>query len=279
MSDVFFILVLSLAVIYCDFRGTKHNWGALFNGVGCIPAVLKGESMAPMQYRVLVPWICALFGEGDKKPKYLIPYLGLRWIAITAALGCAHWCYYGNIAHTTLLALFFIIAALFDYTDIYIEVALLAVFIMSLYSGHWWLLMLVVLFGVLNRETALVMPFIALLSGQWGLTILLSIAALIGLLLPRAYYGRVDRYTELNMIPENIERIVQHYKDRPVPYVEYTLFFVLCVLMVIAYIVGDWTPVSVATGLLFVALLIPTMWREIRVFAPSVMVMIPMVLS
>ena len=60
------ISLLTLLVNYVDFRLTKGNYGAVFNGVGSIPKVLAGESLAPMQYRVFVPWICSVFGEGNK---------------------------------------------------------------------------------------------------------------------------------------------------------------------------------------------------------------------
>jgi hypothetical protein len=84
------------------------------------------------------------------------------------------------------------------------------------------------------------------------------------------------------MFPENLKRLAFGYKytNLPIVYNEYTHFFVLFFLSIVVYVMtfldGGVYPAEIVLGLLAVALLIPTVWREIRVFAPTMLAVIPM---
>ena len=287
-----FVLVLSLCIIYLDIKLTKNNMGAPTNGIGAIQLILLGKSKAPMQYRVLIPWICGflcgrkMFGVRSGKFPHLHVYLPLRWVAVTFAMFVSH-LYFQTLpvnAHlcTTLLAVFFIVSSLYDYTDVYFEVGFLALAFL-LFGSSWvylWLGIITYVAG-LNRETAIAIPAVAFAGGDWVLGGFLGFIFMLSYMTPRMIYGDKSRYCDLFPFGQNIRTIIKEYKsDRPIVYNEYTLFAVLLILISIGY-VGTYllrplSPIEIVLGGVFLLLLAPTMWREIRVFAPTMLATIPM---
>ena len=286
MIDLVFVLVVSLVVIYADGMLTKGNFGSQFNGVGAIVPVLIGRSMAPMQHRVLVPWLCWLvsrvLGWGDDKYPFFKIYLAIRWVAIFAAIGMSH-LYFGHFGMTALLALFFVWAALYDYTDGYVEVACFAAALYLMGVGGLWMyvgMAAVSFLAALNRETAIFIPIVVALTGQPLLTTVSFGFFLCGFAIPRLMYRGAQRYCSLWMLPKNLKSLKQELSSKPIVYTEYTHFLVLVGLMVVTYAVSfPWSPVEIGLGLMFGALLVPTVWREIRVFAPVMLGLIPMVVN
>jgi hypothetical protein len=282
--DVGFILIVSLIVIYADGQLTKRNFGSQFNGIGSIVPVLTGRSLMPMQHRVLVAWLCWFvskpFGWGDDKFPFFKIYLWIRWIAILTAMTMSH-LYFGHFVMTAMLALFFVWAALYDYTDGYIEVACFASAFYLIGVGGLWMyvgIAIVSFLGALNRETSVFIPVVIALTGQWWLTIVSSGFFLCGFALPRLMYRGVPRYCSLWMLPVNLRALKQEFLSKPAVYSEYLFFLVLAALMVVTYAVSfPWGPIEIGLGVMFLALLVPTMWREIRVFSPVMLGLIPMV--
>ena len=302
MSSLFFIAILSMVVIYADLKMIKGEGGitgepfaATWNGLGSIIWILQGKSRQPMQYRVLIPWICGflgrdnMFGPGTEKYAYFNIYIRMRWITIVGAITGSFFYfaqlgidpYFGSL----LLSVFFIMAALYDYTDVYIEIGLLSLYLILSNQPttiDLFVLPVLVFVATLNRETAVVMPLITALSGEWLLSggSFLGFAA--GYYLPRKFYGKRERYCSLNMFPENLKRLAFGYKytNLPIVYNEYTHFFVLFLLSAVVYVMafldGGIYPAEIVLGLLAIALFIPTVWREIRVFAPTMLAVIPM---
>ena len=85
------------------------------------------------------------------------------------------------------------------------------------------------------------------------------------------------------MFRENWRLIKVTFGDgRPLLLNEYSMFFALSVGVVALYVHTFLTvglsPVEMACGVLFVGMLIPSIWREIRVFAPVMLALIPMAL-
>ena len=272
-----YILLLSVVVVYAEFRLTCHNWGAQFNGVGCIPAVLAGNAKQPMQYRVLVPWLVGNVERGD----YVKRYIYLRVLSVIFALWASN-LWFGNILYTSAFALFLIAAAKFDYTDGYLEVGLFALvfyLIGNPISYHYELICLLVLVAAINRETAVFLPITALLGGYWFLGIGMLFVFGVGYIIPRLKYGKCERYCNFFMVKENLRRIKERFKKEFFLYNEYTLFFILFALFVFGYVgtYPDYTFYQVSMGLMFFALLIPSIWCEVRVFKPVLLVLIPMV--
>ncbi len=270
-----YILFLSVVVIYADWRLTAHNWGAIWNGVGCIPLVLNGTAKQPMQYRILVPWLCSLWREITSRG-YKRFYMGLRWFSIIFALYSAN-LWFNSQHYTALLALFFIAAAIYDYTDGYLEVGFYSLFFYLMTTQpayHYEMLFVLTIVATLNRETSVFMPIMALLSQEWLLGIGLCVSFAIGYMIPRVVYGSAERYCKFNMVSENIRRI----KDK-IMLNEYILFFILLVLIGIGLLNFQGNPFEIGMGLMFLSLLVPCVWAEIRCFKPVMLILIPMIMK
>jgi hypothetical protein len=294
LGNLIYILFITWVVYYADFKMTKHNWGAVWNGIGAIPSVLGGTALAPMQYRVFVPWLCRFFGVDnmDKEGFYNL-YMRIRGISIFCAEFAAF--IYFSILNinpymgSALLSLFFIWAALYDYTDVYIELATFATAFCIISNGNTGLIYIALLFVItviatLNRETAIFIPFTCFLIKGWEIA---GIVSAVGFLLPYLYvrwkYGDKERYCKFFMLGENLKLIKSTYKSNmPLLMNEYSHFFVLTIVFAVLYLshglMGDLTPINISMGIMYVLLLIPSMWREIRVFTPVMLSLIPIIL-
>ena len=274
ISVFWFVPILTLVVIYIDFKMTRGNMQVPWNGHGAVRSVLDGVAKAPMRYRVLVPWLVAPAKDA------LVRYLYVKWWSILFAT-FASFTYFLKLGVdpylcTSLLALFMLLSAIYDYADAYLEIGLLAS--AFLFIGNSLVVVMVLTFvAALNRETAVVIPLAVALEG-WVLgTVLVGGCFWVGYAIPRLKYGKAERYCEFFTFKRNWQTIKE---SRKVPLLlnEYFHFALLLTAVVIVYSLslGSLTPVETALGLLFVGLLIPTMWREIRVFAPTMLVVIPM---
>ncbi len=263
---------MSIVVMYADYRMTSHNFGAIMNGYGCIKYVLRGEIKQPMAYRVLVPWL-----SGDNKVNYNI----LKFVSILFALLASN-LWFDSLLMTFIMAMFFIAAAVYDYTDGYLEVGFFALsFWLMFYEPSYSheLLFLIVFLATLNRETAVFIPICAFLEGSIILSLVLFGSFFMAFGLPRIIYGKRERYCEFNMIPKNIQRIKEAFQTGMMLR-EYVLFFMLFIVVLIAPFMGHiYIPFEVGMYLMFIALLVPTVWAEIRVFKPVMLVIIPMLVG
>lgn len=291
MIDVLYILFLSWVVVYADFNLTKHNLGAKCNGVGAAPLVLRGIAKSPMQYRVLIPWLCGFIarrlGVDSNGISFVNTYLYVKWVGVIAAIGGSFW-YFSRVCDpylaTALLAGFLVWAALYDYADVYWEVAFLSVAFASFSTEYALLVASIVAFvGALNRETAVLIPTALLLSGavQDGIIVMVCFAC--GLYLPVQIYGKRERYCPWFMWRKNIRAISGSFGGgKPLFLNEYSMFFGLVAIAVglyaNVYLTVGLSPIETTMGIFFVGILIPSMWREIRVFAPVTLALIPMAL-
>ena len=69
LNEILYLAFLSLVVCYADYRMTANNMGAIWNGIGAIPSVLRGEAQLPMQHRLLIPLICKWFCGIQRSPQ------------------------------------------------------------------------------------------------------------------------------------------------------------------------------------------------------------------
>ena len=277
MIDILFVLIFSLVVFVLDVRQTFSNMSVPWNGFGSIGNTLKGTSQQPMQYRVLVPWMCGLLGET------MGGYLAIKMIGIVLALS-ASLLYFNSISvyaylPVSILSLFFIVAAIYDYADTYWEVGLIMMAFWLLSSPislfSWPYLMLITLLATLNRETGGIIPMTAALTGEFLLSIGLFAIFIIGFIVPRIIYGKADRYCSFWMIRKNLEVIKDCYKKNWfIMADEYTHFFIL-LLFVLASALKIGSGIELGALFLFGVLLVPSMWQEIRVFALPVAVLLP----
>ena len=271
MIEFLVVVVVAIVVVYADFRMTIHNNGVAGNGLGSVPFVNGGSATLPAQHRVLVPWLC-----------HYIDYYYLRWLAIGLALVSA-WLYFGTcmtvpIVGVLLLALYFVWAAVFDYTDGYIEVALFA---LAFYLAINYSLSLAPLaigfFAGLNRESSVFIPICLVLDGYWFAGLLAGVGFIVGGAIPRIMYSGAERYCGGNQMVDNWERMIESYRDsKHILHNEWTSFIVLFLALVGIYAVVPWSGVHIGMIFMFTLLVVPTVWAEIRVFAPIVLFAIPL---
>jgi hypothetical protein len=284
MTGVLFLIILSLCVIYVDFHRTKENMAkAKTNGLGVLPYVLNGNATAPAQYRVLVPWLTALFSGrighdvSFSQVIYLNAYVLIRAIAITVSLTlCA--ILWQNPLWVCVLAMFYVVSAIYDYTDVYFEVAFFALAMILFGHNLPILLFLVALVAGLNRETAVFIPFLGIPDGGIANIISASAGAIIGAAIPYAVYGKAPRYCAVSQYRVNWEDLKMMITAIPFAYNETFQYLILVALMVVGAIMSPSYSMLLAWGML-VVLSIPARIREIRVFAPCVFLLIPVVLK
>jgi len=290
-TDIAYVLFCSLVVIYADFRMTKDNVGAIFNGLGAVPFVIQGKSLRPMQYRVFVPWLCSLFGheklfgKGMGKYPYIHIYFKLKWLGIVFALAASMLFFRitgsDPLLSLMLLSLFFILAAVFDYAESYFEVGFFALaFVLAIVQPHWWWAYLfLTLIAGLNKETAIFFPILFIIAGDTTAGAWSLIGFALSVIIPVWVYGGKPRYCKFNMIGENVRRIIESLKTTPLLLNEYMFFFVLVAVMATATIrIVAWdlqNAVEIVSVIMFVSLLVPSIWKEIRVFLPCVLGVIP----
>lgn len=281
-----FTLALIMALIYVDFDRTKHNFGMRTNGLGALPSVLAGTAMLPMQHRVLVPWLTWLFSGRWRRVnydfhKYLDAYILLRWLSITLAVCMAQMWFQVIVPQysfyaTALLVVFFMVAAIYDYTDGYIEVALFAASLL-LFQQDFGIVGLGLLgIGVLaglNRETSVFIPLLGIGTAPANSIFFSAIGVAIGLAIPRVVYGFPKRVDEFFVWRRNLAD-TRSFFNVPILYNE--LFFFICtVILAVAAMVMSPSIMLGVFVLMLGALCLPVKWREIRVFAPCMLGIIP----
>lgn len=290
--DIAYVLFCSLVVIYADFRMTKESVGAIFNGLGAVPFVLQGTSLKPVQYRVLVPWLCGLFGneklfgKGRGKYPFMHIYFKLKWFGIIFSLVASMLFFriVGSdpVVSLMLLSMFFILASLFDYAESYFEVGFFALaFALAVVQPHWWwAYLLLTLVAGLNKETAIFFPILFAIAGDLTAATWSFGGFGLSVLIPRWVYGKKRRYCNFNMIGENLRKMVSSFGSIPILLNEYMFFFLLIGLMVtVAVSLDVWDAISITSFVLFCSLLVPSTWLEIRVFSPCVLGIIPVLVK
>ena len=272
MITVTAILVVSLIVIYADYRMTVHNANVVWNGRGSVELVLRAKASLPAQHRVLVPWL-----------SNLTDYYWVRWFAITASL-FASWGYYTTcmdqpILGVMMLALYYIWAALFDYSEGYLEVAFFAFFMFwaSSVGSNPGMIAMGVLAG-LNRETSVFIPVFLILDGYLMAGVLTGVGVGVGIAIPKIMHPNAKRYCTLNMFKTNWGRLTTSFKTSEYYLHNVWVNFVVLFLIIIATLtLLPLTALHYGVAVLFCLLLIPTIWGEIRVFAPVVLFLIPLI--
>lgn len=262
------VFVLSICVIYLDWRLTSHNWGVIWNGIGCVDSVCSGEAQQPMAYRVLVPWLTGFIG--DK----VVCYTLLRWFSIWFGL-FGSWLFYGgDQLLVALVAVYFMVSALYDYTDGYLEVGFYGLSLWMYMVGMYWLIPVVLLVATLNRESSVFMLAFPFVFDVWWVFPFVLVAFGVGYMVPRLLYGKRARYCPFNMISRNIAGMREMFKDWRVLYSEYAIFLIIVLLLAVAVIKGSGLLPWLAL-VMFLALLVPSLWREVRVYGVVVLLSLP----
>lgn len=295
MLELLFILFVSWVVIYADFGLTKHNLSAPFNGHGAVCNVLAGRARRPMQFRVLVPWLCFAL----EKCSWLLPrdkvgehpflsiYLRVKW-ATVPALMWASFLYFNRTGvnpfyATGLFALFLVLAAEYDYGETYLESIFFTVAFLLLLSGWSWAFVLflpLAFLGSITKETTIFIPFTALLLGNIPAFVMSGLGFLLGQGLLVKKYGIPERYCPL-IEKNNWKQFKKSWRiGTPVVLNGYVMF--LCMFVGITYLVitqyHSLSGIEISMVSLFYLSIPIVILNEIRVWAPSMLGIIPMVL-
>jgi len=271
-------LILAGILLLTESRITAFNNNVRWNGYGSMLYVLRGEAQAPMQYRVLIPWLWKLFGKRGKPAYNFIKGIGL-WLAL---YGFAMFCEVAGVE--PLVGVLFLAAVipatfLFDYADCYYEFGFLAIaYTLSIgYVADFNLVWLIVLtfLATINRETGVFIPigYLILNGGIVG-TIALGATWLVSYIIPRLYYGRKGRYCGAVMFKENWKFLSKHFS------VYHIVYFGLMLWVIGSMVFYPlWYGPALMTILFLVVLHIPSLWHETRVFTPALLYAIPVTIK
>ena len=148
------IPLLICALALAEWRITRSNLGAPWNGYGAIDGVLQRNTPAPMRYRVLAAWLLGWL----PKSKRLIGYTVFKALLLACVLLLA----YPLLGQNGTIVLAFLIAITleFDYWDCYAE---LVGVLSCLHPSPWVALVGSVVWG-LSRETVHLAPLLRLFA-------------------------------------------------------------------------------------------------------------------
>lgn len=177
---------------YAQFIITRGNYNSRYNGLGCIRGVLDGTALAPMQYRVAIPWIYRIF------PHYEIIKIGLMACGLFS-MWLMFETIWGAYSYQAMLitGIFYVINFQYDYAEQYLELSMWAQFLTAVYIGNipWMVACLVI--ASLCRETSVFLPLVYFLATGSVVTALVFFAVVGGtLLMPRIIYGIKPSYLD-----------------------------------------------------------------------------------
>lgn len=179
---IFLYLLVAVVMGRTSYKMGAFNYGARWNGYGTIVSVLKGEADLPMQYRPLVPYMFEILRralrfpeEGNNLYRIFFAYEPIRVLGMWLHLCVFHWFLFvlsGNplwsLAGTCLLALFWVITFLYDYSDCYYEGVFWGLCLIGVMTQNVWLAVGAMFVGTFNKETMVFLPPLAVLYG-WNL--------------------------------------------------------------------------------------------------------------
>ncbi|MBV6341088.1 hypothetical protein [Candidatus Magnetobacterium casense] len=175
-----------------QFKVTRYNYWAPYNGIGMVHDVVTGNANAPMQYRILIPMVYRLletcFGSKmfyEKQIRNVIfIYEPLKILFMFLGLWAFHvylLTWFGNFSAftgTLFMALFWVVSFKYDYTDCYLDVVLWSLFCLAAIDGSFWVAAALFALAMLNREVSILMVLIYyLFTGETGNTMLLLLVA------------------------------------------------------------------------------------------------------
>lgn len=152
------IVFVAVALSILEFRASRSNIGAGWNGYGAIKRTCAKSSHAPMRYRALVPW---MIGWLPCKMQ-VWAYLAVKALLLLTTLALAEYVLGAALPLAILLACTYE----FDYWDNYAEL----IGILCCLSGNHLLIALGSIMWGLSRETAILsLPLAWATSGTlWG---------------------------------------------------------------------------------------------------------------
>jgi hypothetical protein len=282
-------VVMAWFLDYAQFAITGRNYNNQFNGKGCIDSVLKGTALAPMQYRVAIPWLYDLFRHYELIKIGLMAFgLFSMWLMIHTVWGA------GAYLGMFVTGIFYVVNFQFDYAEQYLELSLWAQFMTAIYVGNIYWLIICVIVGALNRETSsfLILVYVLatfnLINGLW---LLLAFGAATAFV--RLRYGIKKSYLEdgvmlgnelfrgKNHFHKNIKDIKRGFKWGLFP-TWYAIFMaaLVCASTVWGMSHGGFQYASFVGIPFIIILLFRAMVREgVRIMLPLSVFIVPMIIG
>lgn len=243
---------------------------------------LTGEYLAPYQYRVLFAYLFApLAGAlGEVAALWLFWFVALALFALLMDEWLREWAGEAQVGVWTLAALFLVLGFAWFQPNGLMWSLLEAIFwlaaLLLIRSGRAWWLLPLTLVATLNRETAVFLPLLALLTTRrWRLAFGMGIvwAATYGAI--RLYYGDVPVHVTLAQI--------WHLNQERLPWflLGLALFGWLPLLAVRGYRYADPFLQRAAWAALpyLAAIAVFGIWREFRLFLPLLPLALPLVIA
>ena len=158
--------LLTLILFVVDYRVTAGNMNVPWNGFGCVRDVVYRKAMLPMQNRLFVPWLTVILGGGVVRRW---AYMLVKYIGIVFMLYSFHYFLHslnlaGAALGTVLLAALMPLMMLYDYADSYWEMGFFSlIFGMLIRGDSIWIIGLLVIMAVLNREVSVLLVLFIIL--------------------------------------------------------------------------------------------------------------------
>jgi hypothetical protein len=170
------------------------GFNSRLNGMGSIRSVVTGTALAPMQYRIAVPFLV----------KWTKSYLGVKFVLMVLS-SIVFWMLfnvlYGGLAGWValfVLQIFYVLQSQFDYVEQYLELLCWSlVFIAGIY-GNIYLAVVITVIATLNRETSIYIPLVYYgLTGNMAYSLLVMVAMLLPVVFLRLVYGIRPNYLDV----------------------------------------------------------------------------------
>jgi len=206
-----------------------------FNGYGCVDEVNRRKTVAPMCYRVLVPWLVWLIERipWARGRRLTLVYEPFRIVTIGLALWATAQVFGSTAALLT--AILLPLTFLFDYWDWAIE--LFAV--VAAMTGQLWLALIGAALLALSRETAPLVPAAYwLTTGDWQGTIAVGAITALTMLGVRLWAGQKPLNCDRLMWRHNWKDVRGLFENRPVYLSETAIALVITALTLAAIATG-----------------------------------------
>ncbi len=265
-------LAVGLVLGVIEWGRVKANVGAVWNGYGASQGTSSRVIMAPMRFRVLVPWLLAG-----------LDLFGIRGVAVYQALKVGLMCAALAVVEQLVGQVGLLVAALlmaltfeFDYWDCYSELVGVGLVLLGSARGDIWQVVVGSVVWGLSKETVLIAPALGLLAGgvrAAGLA--LAGPVVLGLVWmwqgPAGLYPSCDRWTLRSYNARDLGRAFERRDLMPFVSVAWTA----------AVVVACWRLGSAGQGVLGRTAVVGLVWlltgwtmaraRETRVFMPTVL--------
>lgn len=205
----------------------KDNYGTAYNGAGAIEGVVKRSSMAPMVYRVLVPWVS--YGLRRAGVPLLTAYELVKIVLTGFALWSVELAWGVGVAIMVLAIL--PVTYLYDYWDWAAELFGLCMCL----TGNFFMSLAGVLVWGLSRETVVIGGIAYyLVTGDWLGAVAISAAGMMVLSTVHLIQGQHDRYCKTVWLRDNLVMVRNIAKYERPAWINSIVFSLAIILVAIA---------------------------------------------